>query len=56
MAEIKASWIAMEQHAQTNEELRKTNEELHKILHQRDRRSTREQSMSLSARDNPKPF
>jgi len=56
MEEIEASRIAMEEDVQTNEELQKTNKELRKILHQRERRSTREQSLNLSARDNPKPL
>ena len=51
MVEIEASQIPMEEHAQTNEELCKTNEELWNSLH---RRSTRERSPSLSTRDDPK--
>jgi len=46
----------MEKQTRTNEELRKINEELWKNLHRLDRCSTREQSLNLSARDNPKPF
>ena len=46
----------MEGHAQANEELRKTNEELCKSLQQRAQRSTRERSLSLPARSSPKPF
>jgi len=46
----------MEEHAQTNENLCKTNEELRKSVHRHDRRSTREQSLNWSSRDNLKPF
>jgi len=56
MAEIEASQIEMEEHAQTNEELHKTNEELWKSLHQHGRRSTRERSLNFSSKDDPKPF
>jgi len=56
MAKIAASRIAMEEQAQANEELRKTKKELRKRVQQRDRRSTREQTLNLSARDTPKPF
>jgi len=56
MAEIEASRIAMEEHVQTNEELCKTNEELRKSLHRHGKRSTRERSLNLSARDVLKPF
>jgi len=56
MVEVEASHIAMKEHTQTNEELCKTNEELRKSLHRRDRCSTREQSLNSSSRDNPKPF
>jgi len=56
MEEIEAFQIALEEHAQKNEELRKTNEELRKSLHRHDRRSSKERSLNLSARDNPKPF
>jgi len=48
MVEIEASRKAMEEHAQTNEELEKS-------LHQRVRRSTRERYLNLPARDNPVP-
>ena len=54
MAEIEASWIAMEEHVQTNEELCKTNDELRKNLHRRGRCSTRKRSLNLPSRDDPK--
>jgi len=53
MTEIEASRIAMEEHAQTNEELHKANEELQKNLHWHGRRSTRERSPNLPSRDDP---
>ena len=42
LAEIEASRVAMEEHVQVNEKLRKTNDELCKSLHQFAQRSTRE--------------
>jgi len=56
MAEIVASRVTMEEHAQANEELRRTNEELQRSLRQEDWRPARERSPDLSSRDDPKPF
>jgi len=56
MAEIDASQITMEEHAQANEELRKTNKELRRNLHRQGRRPTQESSPDLSSRDDPKSF
>jgi len=53
MAKIEASRAAMEGHAQANEELCKTNEELRNSLHQH---FTRERPLSLPTRNIPKPF
>ena len=39
-----------------NEELRNTNEDLHKSLQQRDQRSTRERGLNIPLRARPKPF
>ena len=49
MAEIEASRVA-------NEELHKSNEDLHKNVHQRDQRSTRERCLNFPLRDSPRPF
>jgi len=56
MAEIEASRVGMLEHAQTSEELRKTNEELQRNLQRRDPRSPRERSLNLPSMDCPKPF
>jgi len=53
MAEIEASQIAMEGDTHTNEELRKTNEDLHRNLHRQGRRTTWERPPDLSSRDDP---
>jgi len=49
MVEIEVSRAA-------NEELRKSNEDLRRNLHQRDRSSTRERGLNSSLRDSTKPF
>jgi len=46
----------MEEHAQANEELRKTNLELMRDLHRHGRRSTCDFPSDFSLRDDPKPF
>ena len=49
MTKIEASQVA-------NEELHKSNEDLRRNLHQRDRRSTTKRGLNLSLRNSPKPF
>ena len=51
MVEIMASQETMEKHAQANEELHRTNEELWRSFRQHGRRPARERSLDLLARD-----
>jgi len=56
MAEIEAFRITIEEHAQANDELRKSNEELRRSLHRQGQCPARERSPDLSLMDDSKSF
>jgi len=56
MEEIEASRRTMEENAQANEELCKTNEQLRRNMHRHERHNIWARSPDMFSRDDPKPF